>query len=436
MRSLGICRKAIFYQIGAFLVSLMLMTPVVAADSEIKIGACFDLTGPYADVDMQKAFVDYIKYVNEKGGFKDAKGQTCKIKLIWKDGASKVPEALVAYKEFKSKGCVVHVYSSTSQNFALRSQAKKDKIPLSSQVVTNIVIEGDAGSWVYGQCPSREAIISGLDGIKMLWKEKRPPKIGFLAWDNLIGYDPVPFGKRYVKELGFELGPSEFFGMDALDITPQLTRLHAAKCDYVIFLIAGGQEAIIYKNKYRLGFHKDLKFVHCPPSTATGWSVTKKLNPKMYNGDLVINGHAVPADDTPGAKMVKEIQKKYHGSVDYDLWGDYLWGFHNVYGIVEGIKKAAQKVGGDQLTGEDVENYGFKDLKMKTQGLSHGLHYSKYHGVCTGFRLVERRDGKMNPISDWIPVTYLAPDHPDSPQWIKETAKKLAEMMKKKKKKK
>ena len=171
MRFLDVSKKIMLCSMMAFLVSLGVPPSGSAADIEIKIGACFDITGPYADPGFLRAYQGLIKLTNESGGFKDVKGQTCKLKLIWKDGQSKVPEALMAYKEFKAAGCVVHSYSSTSQYMSLRAQARADKIPMSSQAVTNLTFEGEAGSWLYGQMGNREAVICGLDGLKKIWKK-------------------------------------------------------------------------------------------------------------------------------------------------------------------------------------------------------------------------------------------------------------------------
>lgn len=436
MRFFNILKRASFFILLSFFLSMVSTTPAIASDIEIKIGAAFDITGPYADEGMVRAYQDYVKWINDQGGLKDLKGQSVRIRLFWQDAQSNIPKGLAAYKDFKSKGCVLQFFSSTGQNYALKKRAMQDKIPLVSQLVTGAVFEGEA-SWVYSQSGFRENIVAMQDGIKAIWKKSRPPVVGFMGWDNLIGQDQVPFGIAYAKELGFVVGPDVYFSPKALDVSPQIRKLHDAKCDFVLLAMAGGQQAMVEKNKYTLGFN-DMKFISYPPSTTMSWAAIKKLEPKIYNGNMMWNTFCLASDDAPIVKMIVDMQKKYHkGEVMWDEWGDYAWGLHTAYVTVAALKKALQKVPADKLTGADLKKYGIDTLKIDTQGLSMGASYVDYPGdrqATIGGRLCEQRDGKLVPLTDWIPNVYQPAHSPTAPKWIKETAKEMAAKRAKKKK--
>ena len=413
-----------------------------APDVVVKIGAAFDITGPYSDLGMLRAYEDCVKWTNEQGGFKDVNGKTCKIKLVWQDCASDIPKGMAAYKDFKAKGCVVQYYSSTGQNFALKKRAKKDKVPLVSQLVSNIVFEGE-DSWVYSQAGQREGAIQALDALKTvltkLYKKDKPAKIGFLGWNNLVGEDYVPYAKAYAKLLGFEIGPEEYFSPKALDVTPQLRKLADAKCDFVFLSLAGGQEAMIVKNQYDLGLKKDFRFIVLGPSVVA-WATIRHMDAKYYNGNLIQSTFATQDDDSEGAKLMINLQKKYHkGEIMWDLFEDYAWGFHGAYVTVKAIELALKTVPGDKLTGADVKKYGLDKLDINTIGLSMGASYANYPGdknATIGGRLFEERDGKMVPLTDWIGNSYQAPHSPMAPEWVKKAHSEMMEYYKAKKKKK
>ncbi len=122
-----------------------------------------------------------------------------------------------------------------------------------------------------------------------------------------------------------------------------------------------------------------------------------------------------------------------------DLFEDYAWGFHSAYVTVAAIKKAVQKVPGNELTGEDVKEYGLDSLKIDTKELSMGASYSDYPGArvaIMGGKLCEERDGKLTPLTGWIPCAYQAPHSPTAPAWIKTASGEMMKFYKQKRKKK
>ncbi|MDY7036572.1 MAG: ABC transporter substrate-binding protein, partial [Thermodesulfobacteriota bacterium] len=404
MKYSKIFEKGLFCLLGSFILlvfSTGMATPVIASEIEIKIGASFDITGLYADVGMVRAYQDYIKWVNDHGGLEDLNGKKCILKLVWQDAQSNVAKGMAAYKDFKSKGCVVMYFSSTGQNYALKARAKKDKIPFVSQLVTNVVFEGK-DSWVHTGTGFRQNAVGIIDGVKKIWKEKRPPIIGFMGWDNLIGQDPFPYGIAYAKEMGFKVGPVVWFSPKALDVTPQLRELHNGKCDYVCLAIAGGQEAMVIKNKYHLGF-QDMKFLSFGASATAGWATIKKMEPKVVNGDYNYSPFCLESDDTPGVKRIIEIQKRYHnGEVMIDHWGDYTFGHLTAYVTVSAIERAIKKVPADKLTGADLKKYGLEGLNVDPLGISLSLSYADYEGdkqSTGGGRLCLKKDRKMIPVT-------------------------------------
>ena len=409
---------------------VLTLVPVKAFAQEriVKVGACFDITGPYQEVKMPEAYTHYFQRINERGGLKDVKGNTVKLELVWRDCASKVPEGLTAYKAFRRDGCVLMFFSSTPQNMALARQANDDKIPLVSIVISNPAMEPN--DYVYGQVLSREATTAILKGIKEIWKGKgRPAKIGFLNWNNVIGMDWVPYAKKYASVLGMQVGPDEYFTMDALDVSSQLRRLHEAKCDYILTVVPGGQITVLHKNLYDLGFKEDMKLVGHPPEYGMAWSVIQKLDPKITNGNIIATPWCTPDDKVPAGELIREMQKKYRGVVDEDTWGAYAWGLHPAMVSVEGIRLALQKVPFENLTGEAVKKFGLDAIKdFDTGGLSAGASYADFpRDKCAaqGLKLRVIENGKLKPLTDWISWEYFPTYAPKCPEWVKEVEKTL-----------
>ncbi len=416
--------------IAVLIMATFIPIRVFAQERTVKVGACFDITGTYQEVKMPEAYTHYFNWINEKGGLKDVKGNPVKLELVWRDCASKVPEGLIAYKSFLREGCVVMFFSSTPQNMALAKQANEDKIPLVSIVVSNPALEPNA--YIYGQVLSREASSAIVKGIKEIWNWKgrgRPPKIGFLNWNNVIGMDWVPYAKKYASVLGMEVGPDEYFTVDALDVSSQLRRLHEAKCDYVITVVPGGQNTVLHKSLYDLGFKEDMKLVGHPPEYGSAWSVVKKLDPKITNGNIIAVPWCTFDEKTPANELIRSMQKKYRGVVDEDMWGAYEWGFHPAMVTVEGIRLALQKVPFENLTGEAVKN-GLDAIKdFDTGGLSAGASYADFQGdkcAAKGIKLQVIENGKLKPLTGWISWEYLPTYAPKCPDWVKEVEKEKA----------
>lgn len=102
--------KAVFVSI--FLLLALLALPQAntsAKEITVKVGLATDQTGPLA-TDGRKgvdAWLWYEEYLNkEKGGWKDIKGNTVTLKVLYGDTGFTPAKTISLYKKFKSEGIV------------------------------------------------------------------------------------------------------------------------------------------------------------------------------------------------------------------------------------------------------------------------------------------------------------------------------------------
>ena len=95
-------KKRLFLVIALSLALCFFGTTAMASKT-IKIGGLFDITGGTGSVGTPYAegVRDYVHYLNDNGGINGMK-----IELLDVDYQYKIPQALAAYKKFKSAGVV------------------------------------------------------------------------------------------------------------------------------------------------------------------------------------------------------------------------------------------------------------------------------------------------------------------------------------------
>ena len=92
----------------------------------VKVGMRAVFTGPIAStgVPVNYGNIDYMKYVNERGGINGVP-----LKLIWEDQGCNVPKAITAHKRLKEAGVVVEIDICSATTETLAPLQVKDQIP-------------------------------------------------------------------------------------------------------------------------------------------------------------------------------------------------------------------------------------------------------------------------------------------------------------------
>src|SRR3990172_11250786 len=196
----------------------------IAIPATIKIGALFDTTGPTSDVgvDYSKGVLDHVRYINEiEGGIRGK----VKIDLVWSDYAYRIPDAVSLYRKYRDIDKVNAIVGwGTGDTEALKDTISEDQIPYISASYSSHL--DDPAKTPYNFYP----VSSYSDQLRAVLKFAKDlavkdkiakPKFAFVYPDHPYGRAPIPAGKDYAKELGFEVA-EQFLALTALEARSQI----------------------------------------------------------------------------------------------------------------------------------------------------------------------------------------------------------------------
>src|SRR3970282_858301 len=178
----------------------------------IKVGGLFDTTGPTSDVgkDYSVGALHHVQYINEvQGGIRGK----VKIDLVWSDYAYRIPEALSLYRKYRDVDRVNAIVGwGTGDTEALKEQISEDQIPYISASYSSHLNDPAQTPYNFYPVSAVSAQIrpfcKSAGGLEK--KEGIPkPKFVFVYPTHPYGQAPIPAGKAYARELGFEVLPDQ-----------------------------------------------------------------------------------------------------------------------------------------------------------------------------------------------------------------------------------
>lgn len=386
---------------------------------DILIGLAPDMTGLYGETDSIRAIQDYFAWVNETGYIPGVK-----LKIMWTDTGGKLDKGLAFFKHEKEAGCLVVEHATTGENVALKKLLEEAKIVAISQSVTEQPLY-EPPSWSFcGIMGSKMMANCFLHAVKADWSKRgmsRPPVVGNLVWDNIIGKFSAIYMKENSERFGFKFGVGTLMTPIAMEFGSQMRALRKAKCDYVFVMTASAQTGAIVKARYELGL-KDMKFIFIAYALSEGpWGGICDLPAKMLEGVGILDYVGHPNEGgKPGNWLLKRALESYKKSTGKELsWrkaGSYFMHYTINWQLVEAIKDAVAKVGPEKVTSTDIK-YALEHLKRKDAGgLFGGSDFNEYPGDRLGmthFRysdIVGAPGGAIRvPITDWIYCDYRPP---------------------------
>ncbi|MCK5540668.1 MAG: ABC transporter substrate-binding protein, partial [Deltaproteobacteria bacterium] len=323
----------------------------VMASKTIKIGGLFDITGGTGSVGTPYAegVRDYVRYLNEeKGGINGVK-----IELLDVDYAYKIPQAIAAYRKFKSSNVVAIQGWGTGDTEALSPLIKKDKIPYFSASYSEHLTDPKVTpyNFMVGTTYADQARVA-LKFIKDTWTDKsRNPRVAFIYNDTGFGRSPFftvkfqghhfPGAEDYAKEIGINLVAKPIIGLRALDATPQLLNMKKADPDFAICQETSVM-ATILKDAKKLNLRT--KFF------ALNWAMSGQiaaLAGDAAEGCYWTNPFCVWEDDAAGVNEAKAISEKYHpGKVQIV---NYFQGFTAMKVMAEAISRVKGEINGPAI---------------------------------------------------------------------------------------
>jgi branched-chain amino acid transport system substrate-binding protein len=331
--------------LGAAVLPAIAQAPA-AMPASIKVGALFDLTGPTSDVgvDYHKGVLDHVRYINEvQGGIRGK----VKIDLVWADYAYRIPESLNLYRKYRDVDRVQAIIGwGTNDTEALKEQIATDQIPYVSASYSSHL--NDPSKTPYNFYP----VSSYSDQLRAVLKFARDlarkervekPRFVFVYPDHPYGRAPIPAGKDYAKELGFEVVADQFVALTALEARSQISAIRSAGADFAWFGGTTNSASVTVRDASQAGL-KTRWFVNV-------WGYDEnmiKLIGPAAEGAYGSTPHVYVGENVPGMKTIydayrrfqgKDVPKFEVGTPQTPYIASYVRGWLNVYLLKRGLEQ-------------------------------------------------------------------------------------------------
>lgn len=341
------------------------------AKDEVFVGHLADLSGPTAFVGKYYAngVRDSLSYINKNGGID---GTTVNYETI--DYAYKVPQAIGAYKKWKSRKKMVAMQGwGTADTEALISFAAKDKIPVYSASYSGHLTD-PTGKNPHTKKPAPYNFFYGAsysDACRALvqwaasdWKikgSKGKPKFTHIGANHPFPNAPKKACAQYANELGFEVMPAVVVSMKPGDFKAQCLTLKNSNTHYGYIGNLGGSVLSLIKSCKTVG--TDIQFM------SNIWGGDKEIFKAIGSG---VKNYIFPTmtpfwtDDAKGMELVRKISKVSDASGEKSRTHHYIRGVCSAFYMKEAMEWA-KKNGG--ITGENIKKGMYATKSWIPQGL-------------------------------------------------------------------
>jgi branched-chain amino acid transport system substrate-binding protein len=353
--------------------------PLIEREAEIVVGQLVDLTGstsqigePYAE--GVQAYTDWL---NAQGGINRKK-----VRLVRVDYANRIPEALEIYARLKTVDRVVAIQGwGTGDTEALAQQVSQDLIPMFSASCSAHLADPRKTPYNFFVATDYSTQLrAGLKYLRDTWRETRKPKVAFVYPDHPYGRAPIPAGKAYAHELGFEIVGEENVDLNAISAARQLRNLKVKEPDFTWIGGSTPSTAVILKDARSLGLRTRF-FIN-------QWGNDENLMElEEAQGVLGLQASVLLGDDVPGMKAIREATRGEPRATHY------VRGWVSMMVLCEGLRRSETR--GD-LTGPGIKKALETLSDFDPQGLTPPISYTADdHRPSMAVRIYEYSGGKM-----------------------------------------
>ncbi|MBJ6800783.1 ABC transporter substrate-binding protein [Geomonas propionica] len=327
--------RRMFAVIGITMLLLCSASAAFAA-APIKIGGLFAVTGPASFLgEPEKNTLELlVKEANAKGGINGSKIEL----FIYDTGGDATKAVQLANKLIKNDKVVAIVGpSTTGESMAVIPVAEKEQIPLIS-CAAGIKITDPVKKWVF-KTPANDHVAA--EKILIQAEKLKQKNIALITVSDSFGSSGREQLKQMAAKRGFKIVADEVYSPKDTDMTPQLTKIKAAKPDAIICWGTNPGPAIITRNLQQLGIKTQIYQSHGVASKkyielATAQAAEGIMLPA---GKLAVFDLLKPTD--PQAKLLKDYNTDYKKSygVEASTFGGYAYDGFQL--IAAAIKKGA-----------------------------------------------------------------------------------------------
>lgn len=381
------------------LMAIVIVLLLIACDSAksaktIKVGAAINMTGPASSWGKfhEKGQRDYFRYVNEvKGGVYGNK-----IEMISVDTAYKVPEAVAAVQKFAQQDKVDMIATwGAGEGLAAKPIVQKYKIPTINYSTSWEILEKPV-EYMYLPFGSYKMDCQAvLEYIKTIHKGKDAPKVGLLTYNNAYGRSIHEPSREYAKKLNIDLVAIEEFPPKTVDLNTELLRLQKKGAEYIFIQMLPSAIITAFKSADRINYQ---------PLFLGTWTSTDpdffKMSKGLIRDRLIIQFPGVlPADDTEGMKVMRELWKRYKTVETFDAsyWEGVAVGMIMERAFLRAYEKS--KAINPETVNAAMESFKDEDFG----GLIPKVTYTKEdHGASFTARMVKvTEDGTFVPVTNF-----------------------------------
>ena len=325
---MNINRRQFLWTTAAAASASALSAPAFAADP-IKVGSLHDLSGGL-DIygkPMVDALTLAVEEANAAGGLLGRP-----LELVNYDTQS----SMQLYTQFaqeaalKEKVAVVHGGITSASREVIRPVLDKFK----TLYFYNTQYEGgvcDRNQFDTGVTPAQT-----VEKLVPYAMKKWGKKVYVIAADYNYGQITSQWVKKYVVENGGEVASIDFFPLDVTNFSSTISKIQAAKPDFVWSALVGGAHISFYRQWAAAGMAKSI------PMASTTFAVGNEhivLSPEECNGMLVCYNYFEGVKNPVNAAFLDRFHKRF--GADYPNVTELAMGTYQGFLLwAEGVKKA------------------------------------------------------------------------------------------------
>ena len=328
-------------------------------------------TGAYAPngVPFANGYVDYLKYVNAKGGING-------VKLSYEECETgyATDRGVECYERLKGKngGATVFQPLSTGITFALTEKAPGDKIPLiTAGYGRSESTDGNVFKWNFPLTgtywDAADILLQHIAKKEGGWDKLKGKKFALVYHDSPFGKEPIPLLTERSKMHGFDLSllPVTHPGVEQKATWLQIRQ---NRPDYVLLWGWGVMNSTAIKEAQATGYPREKMY-------GVWWAAAEPDVKDVGDGAKGYSGLALQHGAEPNSKIVKDVLAAVHdkgqGTGPKDEVGQvlYMRGLSAAMLAVEGVKRAQERFGKGKVMSGEQARWGYENLTLDQKKL-------------------------------------------------------------------
>ncbi len=315
--------------LGAVSFAPTILREAFAQANVIKVGSIHDLSG---GLDIYgRPMVDCLSYaVEEINGSGGLLGK--QIKLINYDAQSNIQ----LYTQFateaatKEKVAVVHAGITSASREAIRPVLKR----FNTLYFYNTQYEGgvcDRNCFCTGSTPAQN-----VDKLVPFTLKRFGKKVYTVAADYNYGQITAKWVKKFTQEHGGEVLQTDYFPLEVSDFGPAITKIQAAKPDFVMSVLVGGNHISFYRQWAASGMNKSIPVA----STTFGNGLEHQVTtPEEHKGYIGSQSYYQEITTEANQAFQKKFLPKYGTTTKY-VTPLAIQSYHGLHLWASAVKKA------------------------------------------------------------------------------------------------